>query len=145
MEANEEQTPQSKSSAPAISQMSGSSTAQPSCGPVLLTPKQADAQLGTHTVKIYIKLQDDGCNIRPWMKMVRDTAAIKRCQMALQQEYPDTAVDAAATQILMSSVSEHFQNIISSMPSPYSAYNYICKLFVEGHNQNANTVWFSQL
>ena len=94
MDANEEQTSQSKSSAPAISQMSGGSTAQPSSGPVLLTPEQADAQLGTHSVKIYIKLQDDGCNIRPWMKMVRDTAAIRRCQMALQQEYPDTAVDA---------------------------------------------------
>ena len=65
--------------------------------------------------------------------------------MALQQEYADTAVDAVATQILMSSVSENFQNIIASMPSAYSAYNYIRKLFVEGHNQNANTVWFSQL
>ena len=145
MNGNEETTSQSKSSAPAISQVSGGSTAQPSSEPALLTPEQADAQLGTHTVKIYIKLQDDGCNIRPWMKMVRDTAAIRRCQMALQQEYPDTAVDAVATQILMSSVSENFQNIIASMPSAYSAYNYIRKLFVEGHNQNANTVWFSQL
>ena len=143
MEAHEEQTSQSKSSAPAISQMSGGSTAQPSSGPVLLTPEQADAQLGTYTVKTYVRLLDDGRNIRPWMKMVRDTAAIKRCQMAIQREYPDTAVDAAATQILMSSVSEHFQNVIASMPSAHSAYQYICKLFVEGHNQNANTVWFN--
>jgi hypothetical protein len=54
-------------------------------------------------------------------------------------------VDAAATQILMTSVSEHFQNVISTMPSAHSAYKYISSRFVDGHNQNANTVWLKQL
>jgi hypothetical protein len=84
MEETEEQTPQSKATAPALSQISGGNTAQPSSGPVPLTPEQADAQLGTQNVKTYVRLMDDGRNIRPWMKMVRDTAAMKRCLMAIQ-------------------------------------------------------------
>ncbi len=150
MEETEGQIPQSKDNQSGAteqitSQSSGSGMAQPISGAGRLTPEQADAKLSMHNMKTYVRLLDEGRNVRPWRKMIRDTAAMKRCLMAMQQDYPDTAVDAAATQLLMSSVSDYFQNIISTLPTAHSSYNYITRRFMRGHNHNANTVWFSQL
>ncbi len=151
MEEVEGQTPQSKESqnseSAAIgltaSQSSGSGATPSASVERKLTPEQADAHLSIQNVKTYVHLLDDGRNIRPWMKMIRDTAAMKRCLMALQYEYPDTAVDAAATQLLMSSISDYYQNIISTLPTAHRSYQYVTRRFMGGHNHNANTVWFN--
>jgi hypothetical protein len=82
-----------------------------------LTAEEADAQLSSQTVKPYVTLGNGGSNFHSWNKMLLSQARIKRCQMALYKDYPDSAVDAAATQLLMSSISPMFQRSVSSLPT----------------------------
>jgi hypothetical protein len=74
-----------------------------------------------------VTLLVDGRNIRPWIKMINNTAQMKRCHMALHKDYPDTAVDAATTQLLMSSVSGYFQKLIAYIPTAHRSYTYVTK------------------
>jgi hypothetical protein len=110
-----------------------------------LTAEEADAQLSSQTVKPYVTLGNGGSNFHSWNKMLLSQARIKRCQMALYKDYPDSAVDAAATQLLMSSISPTFQRSVSSLPTAYRGYMHIKEKYCGGTNQEANFTWQQEL
>ena len=64
---------------------------------ILMTAEEADAQLSSQTVKPYVQLEDNGVNVKSWLKMMTTQSQAKRCHMALHRDYPESAVDAAAT------------------------------------------------
>ena len=82
---------------------------------ILLTAEEADAQLSSQTVKPYVQLEDNGVNVKSWLKMMTTQSQAKRCHMALYMDYPESAVDAAATQLLMNSVSAYFQGVVAGL------------------------------
>jgi hypothetical protein len=78
-------------------------------------------------------------------KMLTTQARAKRCYMALVKDYPDTAVDAAATQLLMSTISTTFQQTVSCYPTAHRGYNHILDKFTGGKNQEANYTWQQEM
>jgi hypothetical protein len=65
--------------------------------------------------------------------------------MAYFKDYPDSTVDSAAFQLLMGSLPEHWQNIISTMDTAHQAYDYIMAKFSGGSNQQVNPNWQREL
>ncbi len=50
---------------------------------VKLSAEEADAELSSQTVKPYVQLEDNGVNIKAWLKMMTTQSQAKRCHMAL--------------------------------------------------------------
>ncbi len=58
--------------------------------------------------------------------------------MAYFKDYPDSGVDSAAYQLLMGSLPDHWQSVISGMDTACQSFEYICAKFSGGSNQDAN-------
>jgi hypothetical protein len=110
-----------------------------------LTAEEADSQLNSLTVKPDMTLGNGGSNFHSWNKMLLSQARVKRCLMAFYKDYPDSAVDAAATQLLMSSISPSFQRSVSSPPTAHRGYKHIKEKYSGGKNQEANHTWQQEL
>ncbi len=67
------------------------------------------------------------------------------CHMAYYKAYPDSAVDSAASQLLMGSVPEHWQDIIATKETANLAFDYVLEKFTGGVNQEANLAWHKEL
>jgi hypothetical protein len=65
--------------------------------------------------------------------------------MALFKQRPDTAVDAAAMQMLVVSLPDHVKNAVSRFATAYDAFHYILDKFTGGKNPEANLVWRKEL
>ncbi len=71
--------------------------------PAYWAPAKSQRQFNLRQRKLMhrsVQMTDDGTNVRPWMKMMNTTSQAKRCHMALHNDYPETGVDAAATQLM---------------------------------------------
>ncbi len=55
---------------------------------IKLSADEADAQLSSQTMKPYVQLEDNGVNVKAWLKMLTTQSQAKRCHMALHMDYP---------------------------------------------------------
>jgi hypothetical protein len=133
----------STSATSAVSGITTTTTANPDGTD--MTPEEADAQLSSQTVKPYVILGTGGSNYYSWNKMLVTQARANRCYMAVKKDYPDTAVDAAATQLLLGSLPPNFQAAVSCLPTAHQGYKYIVDKYTGGANQAANKMWEKEL
>jgi hypothetical protein len=131
----------STSATSAVSGITATATVTVSTNGTEMTAEEADAQLSSQAVKPYVTLGNGGSNFHSWNKMILSQARVKRCIMAYYKDYPDSAVDAAATQLLMSSISPTFQRSVASLPTAYRGYTLIKEKYCGGTNQEANFSW----
>ena len=110
-----------------------------------MTAEEADSQLSTATVKPAVELKPDESNIPTWQKHILGCCLNKRCHMALFKQYPETAVDAAAMEIIMVSLPDHFKNAVSRFATAHDAFHYFLDKFTGGKNPEANLVWQKEL
>lgn len=108
---------------------------------IQLSPEEPDDLLNGQTIKPYVEFRTGGGNIDPWKMMIDAQCLAKRGHMALHKYYPNSAVDAAATAIIMGSLPGCWQNVVAKYPTAHQRFQYIVRKFTGGHNQEANLVW----
>lgn len=112
---------------------------------IRLSPEEADAQLNKQNNKPYVELRTDEGNTDPWIMMMEAQCLAKRCHMVLHKDYPSSAVDAAATAMIMGSLRVCWQNVVAQFPTAHQSYMYVKRKFTGGHKQEANLVWMREL
>eukprot|EP00884_Botryococcus_braunii_P001654 jgi/Botrbrau1/1148/Bobra.0162s0039.1 len=96
-------------------------------------------------VKVHVKLQTKGQNFVVWQNAFLAANDSKGSLPAVQEAMPGTIHNAAALLLLYESVPEDWLGEVSSKPSAYDAYIYICKKFTGGHNVQANADWLKEM
>eukprot|EP00884_Botryococcus_braunii_P004069 jgi/Botrbrau1/13663/Bobra.0292s0012.1 len=96
-------------------------------------------------VKVHIKLDRHGTNFVVWDNAFTAANSAKGSFPAIQSAMPGTIHNAAAMLLLYESVPEEWLGEVSSKPSAYDAYLFICKKFVGGYNTQANADWLKEM
>eukprot|EP00884_Botryococcus_braunii_P015982 jgi/Botrbrau1/3067/Bobra.0070s0060.1 len=96
-------------------------------------------------VKVHIKLDRHGTNFVVWDNAFTAANSAKGSFPAIQSAMPGTIHNAAAMLLLYESVPEEWLGELSSKPSAYDAYLFICKKFVGGYNTQANADWLKEM
>ena len=95
--------------------------------------------------KVHIKLLRHGQNFIVWDNAFTAANSAKGSLPAIQEAMPGTIHNAAAMLLMYESVPEEWLGELSSKPSAYDAYVFICKKFVGGHNPQANADWLKEM
>eukprot|EP00884_Botryococcus_braunii_P022654 jgi/Botrbrau1/9072/Bobra.178_2s0004.1 len=96
-------------------------------------------------VKVHIKLLRHGQNFIVWDNAFTAANSAKGSLPAIQEAMPGTIHNAAAMLLMYESVPEEWLGELSSKPSAYDAYVFICKKFVGGYNTQANAEWLKEM
>jgi hypothetical protein len=125
---------------------------EPSSGPgltwmSLLGALSADdtTKPSTANVKVSCMLDRNGGNIRKWMTEVVVAAINKDCTEAIQKPLPNTRANAAALQLITSSIPADWEPEGSAKHVAFDALTWVCNRFQGGHDRTINKGWYRQL
>jgi hypothetical protein len=124
VQQSEQQTPGSSSSGPEITWMS------------LLAALSADdnTKPSSANIKVACTLKRDGSNFRKWMNGLVVAAINKECTEALQKPTPNTRANAAALQLITTSVPEDWEPEGSAKHVAFDTLTWVCNRFQGGHD-----------
>jgi hypothetical protein len=135
VQQSEQQTPGSSSSGPGITWMT------------LLAALSADdsTKPSSANIKVACTLKRDGSNFRKWMNGLVVAAINKECTEALQKPTPNTRANAAALQLITTSVPEDWEPEGSAKHVAFDTLTWVCNRFQGGHDRSINKGWLNQL
>jgi hypothetical protein len=96
-------------------------------------------------VKVHIKLQTQGKNIRLWDHAFRAANEQKGSLPAVLEAMPGTIHNSAALLLLYESISEDLHGELTGMTTAFDAYNYVFCKFNGGTNIDANNDWLKEM
>ena len=95
-----------------------------------MSTADVDKLIVPSTVTPCIKLNPNGSNLGPWATGVKSSMVTKGCWAAVCWEFPDSNANAVALHLLMASLPEKWQVLISRMETAKSAFDYrqVCQV-----------------
>jgi hypothetical protein len=99
----------------------------------------------TANVKVSCMLDRNGANVRKWMTEMVVAAINKDCTEAIQKPLPNTRANAAALQLITSSIPEDWEPEGSAKHVAFDALTWVCNRFQGGHDRTINKGWYLQL
>jgi hypothetical protein len=99
----------------------------------------------TTNVRVSCILKRDGSNLRKWMNEVVVAASNKDCTGAIQKPTPNTRANAAALQLITTSIPEDWEHEGTAKHVALDALTWVCNRFQGGHDRSINKGWLRQL
>jgi hypothetical protein len=99
----------------------------------------------TANVKVSCMLDRNGGNVRKWMTEMVVAAINKDCTEAIQKPLPNTRANAAALQLITSSIPADWEPEGSAKHVAFDALTWVCNRFQGGHDRTINKGWYRQL
>jgi hypothetical protein len=99
----------------------------------------------TANVKVSCMLDRNGANVRKWMTEMVVAAINKDCTEAIQKPLPHTRANAAALQLITSSIPEDWEPEGTAKHVAFDALTWVCNRFQGGHDRTINKGWYRQL
>jgi hypothetical protein len=96
-------------------------------------------------VKVSCILKRDGSNVRKWMNDLVVAAINKECTEAIQKPTPNTRANAAALQLITTSIPEDWEPEGTAKHVAFDALTWACNRFQGGHDRSINKGWLRQL
>jgi hypothetical protein len=99
----------------------------------------------TANVKVSCTLDRKGGNFRKWMTEIVVATINKDCAEAIQRPLPNTRANAAALQLITSSIPEDWEPEGDAKHIAFETLTWVCNNFQGGHDRTINKGWFKQL
>jgi transposase InsO family protein len=99
----------------------------------------------TANVKVSCTLDRKGGNFRKWMTEMVVATINKDCAEAIQRPLPNTRANAAALQLITSSIPEDWEPEGDAKHIAFETLTWVCNKFQGGHDRTINKGWFKQL
>jgi transposase InsO family protein len=99
----------------------------------------------TANVKVSCTLDRKGGNFRKWITEMVVATINKDCAEAIQRPLPNTRANAAALQLITSSIPEDWEPEGDAKHIAYETLTWVCNKFQGGHDRTINKGWFKQL
>jgi hypothetical protein len=99
----------------------------------------------TANVKVSCIMDRKGGNFRKWMTEMVVATINKDCAEAIQRPLPNTRANAAALQLITSSIPEDWEPEGDAKHIAFETLTWVCNKFQGGHDRTINKGWFKQL